>query len=143
MDAKEVVLGFHRAAAKKDEYGVRKFLAPDIAWEDNGPPEMKGGGKFRGVDEVIAYIWGNIRDTRDLAITPQWTVSEGDKVVLLINEHAVIAETGRYYEINSIHVYTVQDGVIVKFINYFDSMPLLRALYDVEFRELKGGAAHD
>jgi ketosteroid isomerase-like protein len=135
MTAKDVVLGFHQAAAKKDRAAVKNFLAPDIVWEDNGPPEMKGGGKFHGAGEVLDYIWGNIRDTRDLVITPQWLVSEGDKVVLLINEHAVIMATDRYYEINSIHVYTVKNGAIVKFINFFDSMPLLKALYDIEFRE--------
>jgi len=133
MDAKEVVLGFHKAAAKKDRAAVKNFLAPDVVWEDNGPPEMKGGGKFHGADEVLDYIWGNIRDTRDLVITPHWMVSEEDRVVLLINEHAVIGETGRYYEINSIHVYTLKDSVIVQFINYFDSMPMLKALYDIQF----------
>ncbi len=37
----------------------------------------------------------------------------------------------------------MKDGRIAHFINYFDSMPLLRATYDVEFKKpgagLEGG----
>jgi ketosteroid isomerase-like protein len=138
-DSKNIVLSFFAAAAKKDRKIVRKCLAEEIDWEDNGPPEMKGGGHFHGPDAVIDYIWGNIRDTRDLQITPEWIISEADKVVVLIHEQATIVETERFYEIHSIHVYTVQNHQIVKFINYFDSMPLLRALYDIEFREAGRG----
>ncbi len=135
MESRQVVLDFFAAAARRDMEATREFLAPDVSWNDNGPPEMIGGGNFRNAGEVIDYIWGNIRDTRDLVITPQWVVSEGDKVVVLINEHATITATERYYDIDSIHVYTVKDGRIAHFINYFDSMPLLRATYDIEFRK--------
>jgi len=134
MDAKNVVLGFFAAAAKKDIEGTKKFLSQSVIWDDNGPPEMKGGGNFSNADEVISYIWGNIRNTRDLKITPQWIVSEGDKVIVLITEQATILETERFYEIHSIHVYTVKNDTIVRFINYFDAIPLLKALYDIEFR---------
>ena len=139
MEPRKVVLDFFAAAARRDREATKEFLAPDVSWNDNGPPEMIGGGNFRSANEVIDYIWGNIRDTRDLVITPQWVVSEGDKVVVLINERATITSTERYYEINSIHIYTVKDGRITHFINYFDSMPLLRATCDVEFK--KPGAA--
>ncbi len=135
MAARDVVLSFFAAAARRDKQATKKFLAPAVSWHDDGPPEMIGGGNFQKADEVIEYIWGNIRSTRDLVITPRWVVSEGDRVVVLINEHATITNTGRYYEINSIHVYTVKHDQFVHFINYFDSMPLLRATYDIEFRK--------
>ncbi len=138
MEARQVVLDFFAAAARRDKEATSKFLAPDVSWNDNGPPEMIGGGNFRHAGEVIDYIWGNMRATRDLVITPQWVVSEGDKVVVLINEHATITATDRCYDIDSIHVYTVKDGRIAHFINDFDSMPLLRATYDIEF--MKPGA---
>ena len=135
MEPRQVVLEFLAAAARRDKEATKGFLAPDVSWNDNGPPEMIGGGTFRNANEVIDYIWGNIRDTRDLVITAQWVVSEGDKVVVLINERATVTSTERYYKISSIHVYTVKDGRIAHFINYFDSMPLLRATYDVEFKK--------
>jgi uncharacterized protein len=135
VEPRQVVLDFFAAAARRDKEATKELLAPDVFWNDNGPPEMIGGGSFRDATEVVDYIWGNIRGTRDLIITPQWVVSEGDKVVVLINERATITSTERYYEISSIHVYTVKDGKIAHFINYFDSMPLLRATYDVEFKK--------
>ena len=64
-------------------------------------------------------------------------VSDGDKVIVLINEHGTNSDTDRYryYEVNSIPVYTVKNDRIVHFINYFDSMPILRAQYDIAFKK--------
>lgn len=138
MDPKEVVLGFFKAAGQRDQAAVRKFLHPKVTWNDNCPPEAVGAGNFHSADEVIDYIWANVGMTRDLSITPEWMISEGDKVVVLINEKATIDPTDRFYEIHSIHVYTVRNDVIVSFINYFDPLPLLKATYDIEFRPAKG-----
>lgn len=135
MEPKQVVLEFFASAGRQDKETTKTYLAPDVVWNDNGPPEMIGGGHFHNADEVIDYIWGNIRDTRELRITPQWIIASEDKVVALINEHAVIVNTGRYYNIDSIHVYTVLDGRIANFNNYFDPMPLLRATYDIDFKK--------
>ena len=113
----------------------RRMLASDVSWNDNGPPEMIGGGNFRTADDVIANIWGNLSTARDLTVTPQWFASEGEKVIVLIDERGTVPETGRYFEIHSIHVYTVENDRIVHFINYFDAMPMLRAQYDVAFQK--------
>jgi ketosteroid isomerase-like protein len=135
MEARQVVSSFFAAATRGDKDAVKALLAPDVSWNDNGPPEMVGGGNFRTADDVIANIWGNISTARDLTVTPQWFASEGEKVIVLIDEHGTVPETGRYFEIHSIHVYTVRNDRIVHFINYFDAMPMLRAQYDVAFQK--------
>jgi ketosteroid isomerase-like protein len=133
MSPKEVVTAFFESAAIRDKSAVGKFLSPDVIWNDNGPEEMKGGGNFTNSEEVMNYIWGNFRDTRNLKIVPIWMISEGNKVVVLIREEAILTGTERFYRIHSIHVYTVKNGRITNFDNYFDSMPLLKALYDIKF----------
>ena len=47
MESRQVVSSFLAAAARRDKEAVKAVLAPDVSWNDNGPPEMIGGGNFR------------------------------------------------------------------------------------------------
>ncbi len=130
LEPKQVVVKLFDAFGKGDMQTIRNLLADDIEWIVTGDPaKMPWAGTFHGPDAVLKAMSGNTGSTEDLEITTKWTVSGDDKVISLINERATVAETGRFYDVDSVHVYTVKDGKIIRFENHFNPVPLMEATF--------------
>ena len=129
-EPKQVVMNLFGAFGKGDMQTIRSLLADDVDWVVTGDPaKMPWAGTFSGPDAVLKLMAGNTGATEDLEIATRWTVSGDDKVISLINERATVGETGRFYDVDSVHVYTVKDGKIVRFENHFNPVPILEATY--------------
>ena len=130
MTPKEVVTAFFEAFAKQDVQGMRAALAEDVDWIVlGGAKNIPFAGKMKGAETVIQSMAGNTDSVKDLHVKPLWIVSEGDKVVILMNERAANTKTGEPYAVDSVHVYTVKEGKIVKFENYFNPLPILESTF--------------
>ncbi|MCU7933435.1 MAG: nuclear transport factor 2 family protein [Candidatus Thiodiazotropha sp. (ex Dulcina madagascariensis)] len=134
-DPKQLVIKVYEALAKGDRQRLQDLMAPEVQWSDNAPPEMRGGGTFFGIDAIIKYVASNIGETTTFKIEREWMVSEENRVVVLIHETARVQRTKRMFEIFSIHVFTFVDGKVVKFENFFDPTPILKATYDITYTE--------
>jgi len=140
MDPKQLVIEVYEALAKGDKQTLEDLMAPDAQWCDNAPPEMKGGGRFVGIDAIIKYVASNIGETTTFKIEQEWMISDGNRVVVMIHELATVQRTKRMFEIHSIHVFTLENGKVVKFDNYFDPTPILKATYDITYNEAEAPA---
>jgi ketosteroid isomerase-like protein len=58
---------------------------------------------------------------------PKEFIAQGDRVVALGTYAATVRETGRSYETDWVHVFTVKDGKITSFNEFFDSAAASRA----------------
>ncbi len=135
LEPKQVVMSLFDAFGKGDMQAIRNLLSDDIDWLVPGDPEkMPWAGRLHGPDAVLKGMSGNVGATENLQITTKWMLSDGDKVVMLINEKAKVPKTGRSYDVDSVHIYTVKDGQIVRFENHFNPLPLVEATFgDVTF----------
>jgi len=126
----DVVGQLFQAFGKRDFDGVRVLLDDNVEWIVPGDPDlMPWAGTFTGPDAVLKLMSNNSGSTENLKITTKWMVSDEDRAIMLINEQATVAETGEFYEVDSVHVYTVKNGKVIKFENHFDPIPVLQATF--------------
>ena len=129
-EPKQVVTKLYDAFGKGDMQTIRSVLADDIEWIVTGDPaKMPWAGTLHGADAVLKATSRLTGSTEELEIITKWTVSADDKVISLISERATVTETGRFYEVDSVHIYTVKDGKIIRFENHFNPVPVLEATY--------------
>ena len=102
-------------------------LSADVTWQ---LPEMKGvplAGKRSGRDGVADFFATVARDQEVLEFEPREFVAQGDKVVSLGHYKWRVKETGREFETDFVHVFTIRDGQIVGFREHFDSAAVAAA----------------
>lgn len=130
MKPNEVVGKLFEAFGKRDFAGVRLLLDPEVEWIVTGDPEIiPWAGTFKGPDAVLKLMSNNSGSTENLKITTKWSVSDDQRAIMLINEQATVGETGEFYEVDSVHIYTVKDGKVIKFENHFNPLPVLQATF--------------
>ena len=96
-------------------------LSDDITWQ---LPEMDGvplGGIRTGREGVADFFVTLARDQDVIEFEPREFVAQGDKVVSLGHYKWRVKETGREFESDFVHVFTIRDGKIVGFREHFDS----------------------
>src|SRR6266446_3230261 len=96
-------------------------LSDDITWQ---LPEMDGvplGGIRTGREGVADFFVTLARDQEVIEFEPREFVAQGDKVVSLGHYKWRVKETGREFESDFVHVFTIRDGQIVGFREHFDS----------------------
>jgi ketosteroid isomerase-like protein len=96
-------------------------MSDGITWQ---LPEIEGvplAGRRNGRDGVEEFFATLARDQDVLEFEPLESVAQGDKVISLGHYKWRVKETGREYESDFVHVFTVRDGKIVAFREHFDS----------------------
>ena len=104
-----------------DIHGLLDLLSEDVTWQ---LPEVEGvplAGKRTGRDEVGNFFATVARDQEVLEFEPTESVAQGDKVVSLGHYKWRVKETGREFESDFVHVFTIRGGKIVAFREHFDS----------------------
>lgn len=93
----------------------------DIVWE---LPEVEGvalSGIRKGQAGVTEFFATVARDQEALEFEPREFIAQNDKVVVLGHYRWRIRETGREFESDFVHVFTIRDGKFAGFREYFDT----------------------
>ena len=96
-------------------------MSDDVTWQ---LPEVEGvavAGKRNGRDGVKEFFTTLSRDQDVLEFEPREFVAQGDKVISLGHYSWRVKDTGREYESDFVHIFTVRDGKIVAFREHFDT----------------------
>jgi uncharacterized protein len=114
----------YAALARGDFAALLDALDPCIEWPDGGCQSLEG---CRGHEEVLAAILERIGgDARECRVEPQEFLLAGTDVVVLGHQHCRSRTSGRVFAIPFAHVWTIRDGLAVRFRSYADR-PQLRA----------------
>lgn len=102
-------------------------LSEDVEWVF---PELEGvpvARSWHGREEV-GQFFQTLDDTQEVRqFEPREFVAQGDKVVALGHYAWHVKSTGREWESDFAHVFTVRDGEVTKFQEYTDSAALAAA----------------
>jgi ketosteroid isomerase-like protein len=96
-------------------------MSDNVTWQ---LPEIEGvplAGKRTGRNGVKDFFATLARDQEVLEFEPRESLAQGDKVVSLGHYKWRVKETGREYESDFVHVFTIRDGKIVAFREHFDT----------------------
>lgn len=126
-DRLDVVRSLYAAFGSGDMDRVSFAIAKTDWQEAEGMPY---GGHYRGAGEVFENVFGRIAaDVQNFSAKPDELLLAGDDRVLALGRYRGRGCQGEL-DVAFAHVWTVQDGEIVKFVQYADTH---------KYREAVGG----
>lgn len=127
MSNLDVVKAVYQAFAEADVPSVLGFLSPDIDWtEAEGFPLA---GTYHGPNSVLTGVFMRLgTEFVGFAAVPEEFIDGGDSVVALGKYSGTYKATGKSFEANFAHVWKLQDGKAIRFIQYVDTLLVHRAL---------------
>ncbi len=128
MDALATVKLFYSLLASGDNAAALRLLDPEIEWtEAEGTPYF--AGTMRGPDAVIAGLFVPLaRDFDNFTTNPSDFVAEGPRVVSMGRYSGTARRSGRTMSAPFVHVWTVSNGLLRRFVQFTDSAPWNEAL---------------
>lgn len=97
------------------------LYSDDIDWQLPQMESVPFSGKHRGRDGV-AEFFQSVADAQDvLTFNPEQFIAQDDKVVALGNYSWRVKATGREFDADWAHVWTIKDGKVVGFKEYTDT----------------------
>ena len=117
----------YQAFAEGDVPTVLGALSPEIDWtEAEGFPYA---GTYHGPRAVLEGVFMRLgSEWNGFAAIPDEFIDGGDTVVVLGKYSGTYKKTGKSFQANFAHVWKLQDGKAIRFIQYVDTLLVHRAL---------------
>ena len=104
---------------------IRQVLASDVRWE------VPYGAVYVGLDSVLRDFFGRLfTDFDEFAANGSEFFESGEQVIALGSYSGRARRTGKRFTARFAHVWTLQDGLIVRLQQCADTVQLARALVD-------------
>jgi uncharacterized protein len=124
-DNQQLMRRLYDAYNRGDFDTILAAMTDDIEWYVPGAAPF--AGHRRGRDEVRQFF----EDSRRLVHIDEFDadeiLSDGDKVVVLGRQRATVPETGRHFETEWAHVYTIRNGKVAHARIYTDTHAIASA----------------
>ena len=128
QDNIRVVQEAYAAFQRGDIQGVLNQLTDDVEWIIPGPPDViPHAGSRHGRSEVEAFFKTLDEIEEVQSFEPQEFIAQGDKVVAVVNYSMRVRSTGRVATDELVHIFTVRNGKIERFREYYDTANALEA----------------
>jgi ketosteroid isomerase-like protein len=121
-DNEKIVRGLYTAYLTADLQTVLKACSEDTEWLAIGPTDrLPYAGLHRGREQVARYF--AILDDKEESdhLAPHEFVASGDKVIVFGNYSARVNATGQKFETDFVHVFTLREGKITNFRDFYDT----------------------
>lgn len=123
----ETVREMYRLFAQRDNERIRRLFDPEIEWvQMEGFP---GGGRYVGADAVFGGAFAGLREQWEgwRAVVERY-LDAGESVVALGFYEGTYRSTGRSMRAEFAHLVELEDGRIVRFVQYTDTFKVAEAM---------------
>jgi ketosteroid isomerase-like protein len=119
-----VLKELYAAFGRGDVAAIGRLMSESVEWVHPGPKTIPFAGTFKGMEGVQRFfqIAGESIEVKDQKLLG--FLEKGDQVAVLGFEHMKVKATGREYQSNWVHLYTLQDGRVVRFEEFIDTAAL-------------------
>ncbi len=126
-DNVETAREMYRLFGERDNEGVRRLFAPEIEWTQmEGFP---GGERYVGADAIFDGVFSGFREEWEgWGAVVETFLDAGKSVVALGFYEGTYINTGRYMRAEFAPVLEVEDGRIVRFVQYTDTLKVAEAM---------------
>jgi ketosteroid isomerase-like protein len=117
----DVVRSAYDAMGRGDVPGVFATMSDDVDWfESEGLPY---GGHYRGPGQVGEGVFGPLfADFPDFSVTPEEFIGTGPTVAVVVRYRGTASRTEARLDQPAVHVWDVQDGKLVRFRQFLDTV---------------------
>lgn len=122
-----LVRRLYSAFGDGDIPGILSLLSNDIDWLFFGPPEIPFAGHYRGHEEVAAFFQKAFDTSEFLVFEPREIIPGLNNALVQGFERVQAKATGRVWETDWAHVFSISDGKIVKLREYYNTAVMVSA----------------
>src|SRR5688572_1517413 len=124
----EIVQSIYAEFGRGDIDALVARLHPEVRVVVHAPESIPYAGTRRGPEEVARWF-GELGAAMAFdRIEPETIIASGDEVAVRGVEAGTSRATGRRYESGFVHVWKVQDGLVVRLDDFMDSAAVVEAL---------------
>jgi ketosteroid isomerase-like protein len=111
----------YEAFGRGDISAVLELIADDVEWRVVGPSKLPFPTHCRTKGEVGAYFQRLAAADDITNFEPREFIEAGDRLVVLGWVRANIRSTGKPFETEWVHIMTIKDGLLTRWIEFFDT----------------------
>jgi ketosteroid isomerase-like protein len=124
-----LIQAFFDAFSRGDITAVLGFCAEDFALQHPMPEgSWPGAGNLQGKRSFAEFIEGMVGVLDFEVLELREFIAQGEKVVVNLFEHVRSKATGRAFDNDYIHIFTVREGKIRASRTFEDTAPILAAM---------------
>lgn len=133
MDNLQKIQGVYAAFGAGDLPAILAVLSPDIDWIQYCPKEaIPFGGHYHGHEGIIQFFTLVGQNAEVEQYEPREFQVGGDMVIVEGWQRVKARSTGKSWETNFVHIYTFENGLVVKVREYYNTLPMAQAFGAVE-----------
>lgn len=122
QDNTQIVKEAYAAFKRGDIHAILNMLADDVKWFLPGPTDIIPTAGMRHGREQVGQFFSTLNQNQEAKeFEPQAFVAQGERVVALGHYVWRVKSNGRQYESDWAHVFTLRDGKVVGFQEYYDT----------------------
>ena len=119
--AATIVQKAYEAFGRGDVPAILELVASEVDWELVGSPELEYAGRRRNHQEVADFFAGVQRLDEIHSFEPREFIEAGEHVTVLGWESTTARETGKKFESEWVHVFTVKNGKVTRWRGFFNT----------------------
>ena len=118
----------YEAFGKGDIDTIIDHLAGQLLWRFDAPSVIPYAGEHDTPDKVRKGFFGPLASTqRDYALRTDEFIAQDDKVIMVGGYGATVTATGKSFDLQLVHVWTIQNGKVKRFVNFTDTAKVAEA----------------
>ena len=123
----EIVKDLYKAFSAGNQERIREIFDPNIVWVQN--EGFPGGGVHTGVEAIFSNVFGKFaREWEVWRTEPRRWLEAVDDVIVLGEYHGTHGATGKSMKAAFAHVYLLNDGRVIRFEQYTDTVKVAEAV---------------
>ena len=124
---REHMQSLYDAFARGDAGTVLGAFDPAIVWNQAESSPYAAGNPFVGPQQVGEGVFARLgREYEEFTVSPETLLQDGDVVIALGRYGGTFRATGRPLDAQFVHVWTLQDGRVMRFQQYTDTAQYAR-----------------
>jgi len=117
----DIVQSGYEKFGSGDIEGLLQLFSDDVLWQVPIVENAPFTGTRQGIGEAAEFFKLLSENETFTRFEPLEFIAQNDKVVVLGEVAATVTSTGRSFESPWVHIFTVRDGKIAEFQEFFDT----------------------
>ena len=123
----QVIRQLYDTMSKGDLDAALAMMTDDVTFVVPGPPGLGAAGTWQG-HAGVRDCFVRLREGQDnQSVELRQFVAQGNTVVVLLHVVAKARSTGKRFESDIVHFFTIRDARIASLLDFFDTAALLEA----------------
>jgi uncharacterized protein len=124
----DLVKKLYAAFGKGEIETIVDHLADQLSWRFDAPSVIPYAGEYGTPEQVKTGFFQALGSTqKDYALRADEFIAQNDRVVMVGRYGATVTSTGKSFDLPLVHVWTVQNGKVKRFVNFTDTAKVAEA----------------